>query len=126
MMRWAGMAMAYSSPGNGGAATSPARGGAGLASAIRIDYESVVLLRAVDRNPKGAVGGAAGSPRRVGALERRRRVRVIGRGCDRLLRIVTTAAMGTQSPPGHDPRGNPPGRSSGDPAGGGVGTGGGV
>jgi hypothetical protein len=64
--------MAFSSPGNGGGAATNARtGDAGLASAIRIDYESVMLLQASDRNPHGAGGVAAGSPRRPGALESR-------------------------------------------------------
>jgi hypothetical protein len=43
------MAMAFSSPGNGGAAAKPAAS-AGLASAVRIDYESVVI-RAAGGNP---------------------------------------------------------------------------
>src|SRR5262245_27282186 len=123
-MRWAGMAMAFSSPGNGGAATGPARV-AGTAAAVRIDYESVVVLRAFGGNSNGAAGLAGGSPRRPGALESRG-VKVFRGGCDRFLRIVTTAAMGTQSPPGTTTEGNPPGRASGDPAGGGVGTGRGV
>src|SRR5438105_13804882 len=102
MMRWAGMAMAFSSPGMAARQRGP-QGGAGLASAVRIDYESVVV--AAGGNPKGAAGLAGGSPRRPGALESRGSWDIRG-GCDRYLRIVTTAAMVGNRPPARH-RGNP-------------------
>ena len=91
--------------------------------AVRIDYESVVV-RAAGSNPKGVAGVAAGSPRRPGALESRG-VRVIRGGCDRYVRIVTTAAM-VAIAPRDDHRGNPSRHLPGDPAGGGGGADGGV
>ena len=91
--------------------------------AVRIDYESVIV-RAAGSDPKGAAGGAAGSPRRPGALESRG-VRVFRGGCDRYVRIVTTAAM-VAIAPRDDHRGYPSRHPSGDPAGGGGGADGGV
>src|SRR5262245_1442733 len=118
-MRWAGMAMAYSSPEkNGGAAAWPGAD-PGLASAIRSDYESVVV-GAAGRNPKGRTGGATGSTRRGGTFKNLDESDSRG-GSDRFVRIVTTAAMDGNRPPASPP-GVPHQRPTGDPADCGDGT----